>query len=472
MDDVEALTRGLREVGDEMPPIRLPEDLFRRGRRRGRRKRVTLVAAVVAVLLLVPVGLALGGAHHRPEDPAEPHTEPAVPSTVHQPRVFQATVQNAPRGAASMLFSGEGSGLGGIYYSSNIAAVGRDGSYRMLPAELNTHAGSDAMLSPDGSHVAMTWPGTSSLTLESFFSRHDVYVADLATGDIRGYHLREGKQYDALRSVAWSPDGRSLAMTGSTASRGPESSRVTTDLVLVDTVTGAFRTLSSFVNEENTALGVAFSPDGRQLAVQALTTLSIVDTSDGTVRRLPDLPARRRLAGLGAWSPDGRRLAVSDVEGCARDCQAAAVDARMWRISYLDPQSGVETPGPSYDAVDGMVAEVLGWQGDGDVVVLTYRSSTPAGYTVYEGDRHEPRLLALHAGGGQDRLIALPAFVDRIDVARDLVIADRFGGPAPAPAVWPIAHYVYRVTATLLVVFVVLLLLAWRLIRRIRRRRA
>jgi hypothetical protein len=80
-------------------------------------------------------------------------------------------------------------------------------------------------------------------------------------------------------------------------------------------------------------------------------------------------------------------------------------------------------------------------------------------------------LLALHAGGGLERLIALPAFVDRIDVARDLVVADRFGGPAPAPAVWPIAHYVYRVTAVLLLVFVAGPLLVWRLIRRIRRHR-
>jgi WD40 repeat protein len=470
MHDVEALTRGLRDAADEMPPTRLPDDLFRRGRRRGRRKRVILVGAVLAVLLLVPVGLGLGGAGRHPQPPATPNPDPAVPSTVHQPRVFQATVQDAPRGAASMLFSGEGGGLGGLYYSSNIAAVGRDGSYRMLPAELNAHAGTDAVLSPDGSHVAMTWPGTHTLTLESLLSRHDVYVADLATGDIRGYRLSESTQYDTFGSFAWSPDGRSLAVAGSTLPRGPGSPVMSTDLVLVDTVTGAVRGLSSFANEENTALGVAFSPDGRQVAVQALTTLSIVDTADGTVRRLPDLPARTRLAGSGAWTPDGR-LAVSDVDGCLRDCRAAAADARTWRLRYLDPRSGAETPDPTYDAVDGMVAEVLGWQPDGDVVVLTYRSSTPTGGTVYEGDRREPQLLVLHAGGGRDRLIALPAFVDRIDVAHDLVVADRFGGPAPAPAVWPIAHYVYRVTAALLFVFVALPLLAWRLIRRVRRRR-
>jgi len=230
MHDVEALTRVLREAGDAMQPAHLPDDLFRRGQRRRRRKQIT--AVMLAMLLLVPIGLGLGATQRRVALPGAPNPNQAVPSTVHQPRVFQATVQDSPRGAASMLFSGEGSGLGGVYYSSNIAVVGRDGSYRMLLAELNTHAGGDAMLSPDGSHVAMTWPGTHTLTLESLFSRHDIYVADLATGAIRGYRLSGSTHYDSAVALGWSPDGRSVVVA---ASGG------TLDLVLLDSVTGASR---------------------------------------------------------------------------------------------------------------------------------------------------------------------------------------------------------------------------------------
>jgi hypothetical protein len=466
--DVEAITRMLHDAGDTVPPPRLPDDLFRRGQRRRRRKRVAAVAAAVLALLLVPVGFGIGGTRNRPGPPVVGNAQPAVPSTVHQPHTFQATVQDAPRGAASMLFSGNGSGLGGIYYQSNIAVVGRDGSYRMLLAELNTRAGTDALLSPDGSHVAMSWPGTHTLTLESLLSRHDVYVADLASGKIRGYGFDGGKP-DRIGAIGWSPDGRTLAVAVVPVPPAQASEQTATELWLLDTVTGVFRRLARFATELNAGLDVAFSPDGRQLAVQASTKLAIVATADGAIRQLPDLATRRRLAGPGAWSPDGRRLAVADTDGCVGECPAQAMNARRWRLSYLNPQTGAETPGPTYDAVNGMVAEVLGWQADGDVVALTYRSATSS-FSSFEGDRHEPRLLTLHAGGGQDRLIALPAFVDRIDVARDLVLADRFDGPAPAPAGWPIAHYVYRVTGVLLFVFVVLPLLGLRVIRRIRRR--
>src|SRR5690242_15391574 len=102
MHDVDPLTRALRTAGDEMPPVRLPEDLFRRGRRRRFRKQVT---AVALALLLVPLALVVGP-HRTPSPPAAPNPEPAVPSTVHQPHLFQAAVQDAPPGPASMLFSG------------------------------------------------------------------------------------------------------------------------------------------------------------------------------------------------------------------------------------------------------------------------------------------------------------------------------------------------------------------------------
>src|SRR6185369_3512669 len=125
-----------------------------------------------------------------------------------------------------------------------------------------------AMLSPDGSHVAMTWPGTHTLTLESLFSRHDIYVADLATGAIRGYRLSGSTHHDSAVALGWSPDGRSVVVA---ASGG------TLDLVLLDSVTGASRVLSSLSPRENLSFGIAFSPDGRQLAVQASTALSIVE---------------------------------------------------------------------------------------------------------------------------------------------------------------------------------------------------
>jgi hypothetical protein len=466
MTDHDLLARALHGVAAEMPPARLPEDLYRRGRRRGRRKKLVAAAAAAVLTIAVPLAVRAGGSDASPQRPAAPSSAPAVPATVHQPHAVQATVQDSPRGAASILFSGKGAGLGGLFYQSNIAVVGRDGSYRMLLAEANTYAGTDARLSPDGSQVAMTWGSTFG----EVFLRHNVHVADLATGKVRDYKLATGDLESQVSPVGWSPDGRYLAVSSKTTDMTP-TDELATDLFLLDLSSGVFRRLATVTEKMNATLLVAFAPDGRQLAVQAMTKLSIIDTADGTTRRVVDVGERRRLAGPGAWSPDGRRLAMADLAGCVSACTRDALSTRTWRLGYLDPQTGADTSGSTVDAVDGMVVEMLGWQADGDVVVLTYRC-TPFCYTEYEGDRDRPRLLALHPGGGRSELITLPAFVERIDVARDLVLADRVGGPAPRPSAWPVALYVYRVGAVLLLVFVGLPTLIWQLVRRTRRRPA
>jgi hypothetical protein len=173
---------------------------------------------------------------------------------------------------------------------------------------------------------------------------------------------------------------------------------------------------------------VAFTPDGGRIAVQAEDSIFVVDLATGDGHRFG--VGGWRLAGPGAWSPEGQHLAVLGPDG----------DARHWRIAYLDTRAGVTVPGPRFDRVEGTAVEVLDWQDDGDLVVAAYAGADGAGH-----------LLSLRSGGGQTPLMTLPAFVDRIDVARDLVFADHFGGPAPRPDGWPLAQWVAWVAGALLV---------------------
>jgi hypothetical protein len=151
--------------------------------------------------------------------------------------------------------------------------------------------------------------------------------------------------------------------------------------------------------------------------------LSIVDITSGK-RGLPiTLEPRRYLAGPGAWTPDGRIAFWDTVAGCEEECQGPVPGVGEFRLSFADPRSGATVPGPALDVVRGHTPRLLGWQPDGDVIVQTYQP--PHGVLRAEGG---PQVIALRPGGGQTLLIDLPDQAHSVDVAQDLLRADRFGG--------------------------------------------
>lgn len=104
--------------------------------------------------------------------------------------------------------------------------------------------------------------------------------------------------FGEYNSVHWSPDGRSLAGFN----RG--------DLKIVDVESGRVRTMAKL---QGCLLGfgrcdVAYSPDGRWMAVTDGTRLNLVDTATGGGYKLRTLGDA---AGSPAWSPDSRQIAVS-----------------------------------------------------------------------------------------------------------------------------------------------------------------
>lgn len=344
---------------------------------------------------------------------------------------------DAPNGPASVIVTGPGGfGADDVFgYDDRAIVVGRDGLSRYVRNVNAFDAGDDLLLSPDGRYVA---GGADLEGVDAGESASEwqsaTGVMDLTTGEVRTFH--EGPP------VAWSPEGRLLA--------GPLSGQ----LRLLDVDSGEAVPLGV-----GRAAAVAFSPDGRQLALQVDQELRVLDVQTRAVRVVADLGETQTLAGPGAWSPGGR-LAVWDRTDCQPGCPAGYVDLRL---SFVDINDGSETAEADFDVtqvVSAMSARLLGWQSDGDaVVVLALTRLDPAGPHAAA-----PQVLALHPGGGQTALISVTIEANRIDIARDLL--DRFGGEPRTGWDLLVDTFHVRLRQALLPIGIIAALVAARLIYR------
>lgn len=455
----QGLARRLAAAAEEMPAARVPDDLWRRGRRRHRTRRALAVVAAVATVAALSA-LALIGPPDREAVPAGP--DATVPGRLHQPWPWQASVAGDPRGAASVLVSG-----GGTYqtldlpgtYGSLVGVVGRDGSYRMLRYGYTyLQAGQDVLLSPDGRSVA------GHGTYERLVSSADgtVSVVDLATGKERRY-----PGPGTVDPVAWSHDGRRLLIHRFTDFRDATGESEPYDghdnggsahaaLWLLDLDTGA--TTQVLDLGRTTPGAAAFSPDDRTVAVQTGRDLVLVDASGANRRVLTTLPDGARLGGPWAYTADGTGIGVFTLAaGCTVDCDHATRNARSWRLTVVPTGPSAPPPG-GFATFGGAVARLAGWQSDGTAVVVRYFDEVDprqaASYDPPDAYRavSDVDLLALDPRGGTRPLLKKPAgIIWDVDVAADLVAAGAFGGPSPTPAVFPLARW----AAT------ILLVLAW-----------
>ena len=347
-----------------------------------------MAAGVPLVLGLCASGLVLtlGAGHERPAPEAGTY---AVPEELADYSYVTGSVSSSPPGPAVALFQ-HGFGVELMDFPQAVVLGAGGDTYRRVDVAEDRAGGetqgdpAPMLLSPDGRYVAVGDHDTDE---------PDVAVVDLTTGDVATHPLPQGR---SVVPVAWTADGRSLAMLLSAEPTNPYSgSRITGDLGVLDLAGDSTEVMDL---DGTSAAAAAFSPDGAELAVERAgpRELSVIDLADGTSRTLP---LDGVLAGPAAWSPDGRLLAVTtlDPSGAAAGTGDPGVPTGL---AFADATgTGAEVPDPLALSVSGP-GRVLAWNGDDEVVMLLDREETDdccgadeAALSSVPVDGSEPRTL-------------------------------------------------------------------------------
>ena len=144
---------------------------------------------------------------------------------------------------------------------------------------------------------------------------------------LRGVHCGLGLAYAAFVALAWSADGQTLGCLGT------ENGHL--GVVVADPRDG-YRRFVSLPDSLKAALGLAFSPDGRELILSALVkphdwwALWRTEIANGPWRRVPmpfgeSYPVR--------WNPDGWLYVVNDR---ALSTDYGSWRAELWRINLRE----------------------------------------------------------------------------------------------------------------------------------------
>jgi len=195
----------------------------------------------------------------------------------------------------------------------------------------------DAGFLPDGSGVVVGWGGGISLvdlasgkekwfvavpaplikldvqpqgkSVAAGFTDGTLMVVDIENGQSRRY--TENTRPNAIwGSVAWSPDGRTVAYQFTGANRGDP-------INLLDPSSGKVTQVPDSAIDQGFLPRIVWSPDGKTISLPGLGSVcpSLVDVTTGQTRlslgQTVSCVADRYPSQIGAWTPDGRAVAVS-----------------------------------------------------------------------------------------------------------------------------------------------------------------
>jgi WD40 repeat protein len=309
-------------------------------------------------------------------------------------------------GRAIALYT-NGSGHEDLTFSQLILAGADEDRYRRLPVPGGQSTGwADTRLSPDGTKVAI---GTDGVT-----------IVDLLTG-ARTVHRIPAPGNGWVVPLAFSPDSGKLAYLVKTEV-GESGGR----LFVLDLTAGS----SARIGDTGTVLTVAFSPDGRHLAVQVTgdSFITLVQF-DGTPQRTVHLPPGVQLATGPVWSPDGRFLVTTGTQ-----------PPFSYTFVAVNPQDRVPGPIEAGGLVPAAWGEfVLGWRSPTAMLVSAGDLDGTTSNLIIEvditnGSRH---VLSRFTAGARDDLaiggVQLATGLIGTATVRHSTDPDR--GPCPAWAV-------------------------------------
>jgi DNA-binding winged helix-turn-helix (wHTH) protein/Tol biopolymer transport system component len=245
-----------------------------------------------------------------PRTEEEPAAERTNASEVGRLGAFQLPLARRlwPWIVAAVLVLAVVGGLAGWYFRPSAPAL-----WRAVPLTSYPGLECNPALSPDGNQVAFTWDGERQ-------DNFDIYIKLIGSGD--PLRLTTNPAEDV--SPAWSPDGRTIAFLrrlGDDRSElllipalgGPQHK-----LAEARTLAGSLHTGS---DPKSKLPSLAWSPDGRWIAIShrerddLAEGLFLISTRTGEKRRLTQPPLGFRGDFAPAFSPDGRALAFSRLPG-------------------------------------------------------------------------------------------------------------------------------------------------------------
>ncbi|MFI6761190.1 WD40 repeat domain-containing protein [Micromonospora sp. NPDC050417] len=313
--------------------------------RRGVRRRRALGGSVVLVVLLAVGLLGLGPLPSRSPQPATAVTGVSLPDRLAPFSFRTGTIGDAPLDRAVMIFE---YGSGETINVWQRLALGADGnSYRQL----------DGI--PPGTPWLLTADGRAVVTTEASRATSAFTVLDLSTGLRHQFRLPAPV---AVALLASSPDGRYVAYSatpyqGSSSVIGEveQTARERGTLTLLDLTDGRTTTVTGV----EAVSAAAFSPDGGSLAVQSGAETWIVDRAGQRLRRVAT-PGGFVLAPRVAWSPDGRLLAVQP-----KDSFSGTGASDPYEVRFVDAVADAPVPPPV------SAEQLLGWRSPDRVLALT-----------------------------------------------------------------------------------------------------
>jgi len=371
-------------------------------------RRAPGTSAGAAVLVVGLVWLALPGPAVHATDAVE------LPSALPGYSYVTASASASPPGPAVALYQ-QGYGVE-LVDTPQAVVVGAGGAVRRLDLAEGRGEGAQGdpgamLLSPDGRRVAVGRYDAQA---------PDVALQDLTTGAVVHSSPLAGR---AVVPLAWSPDSRVvLAVVRGTswspysgeADRGTPGAPVLVDR---DGLTSALPP-----GAPSTVVMAAFSPDGRQLALQEPDgALVALDLASGDQR---SLEATGSLLGQAAWSPDGRWLAVR--RACAVGLVPAGTSGAVTTAAGPEPRC---VPGASSSS------RFVGWAGPGSVVIAEHPDSSSTALDP------QPVVALDTATGARTVLSGIPTASANYAVSRLQVPAEALAGAAERLGAVPSPEY-------------------------------